>query len=310
MKRVLGERILVQRDPMPEESHVLMPHDVKKKPVSGTVLAVGKDVKEVLINDRVWFNEYAGYFFEETRDLVESDLIVMREDEILVAESPEVETTTEQVKMLKNPRIALDLDGVVVNFHQRVIDIYNDRFGAQLTTSDIDGDLESLGTELAKNLISIFNEDGFLLNLEPLDGAIQTVSQFPDLGYHVTVCTAPARNLDGIINPNSAAEKFHWIRKWLPFWSNDVIITKHKELVATDILIDDWAHNIINWCEANPEGIGYIIDQPWNQKLRNYPHNAVRGSLANVASFINKHWCTERGKFVYRLDELQTDCWK
>ena len=206
---------------------------------------------------------------------------------------------------MKQPKIALDLDGVVVNFHQTLIDLYNERFNASITTDEIDGDLESLGTELARNLISIFNEDGYILNLEPLPDAIHIVSQFPDLGYKVTICTAPARNLDGIINPTSAAEKFSWIRKWLPFWANDVIITKHKELVATDILIDDWAYNIANWCKENPEGIGYLVDQPWNQKQRPYPANAVRGKLSEVSTFIDKYWCQERGKFIYRLDELK-----
>lgn len=84
--KVLGERILVQRDPPAEEGHLLMPHNVQKKPKSGTILEVGKKVEEVEVGNRVWFSEYAGYFLEENEDLEESDLIVMREDEILAVE--------------------------------------------------------------------------------------------------------------------------------------------------------------------------------------------------------------------------------
>tara|TARA_B100001109_G_C18823737_1_gene455860 strand:- start:653 stop:1303 length:651 start_codon:yes stop_codon:yes gene_type:complete len=212
--------------------------------------------------------------------------------------------------MIKYPSIALDLDGVVVNFHQKLIDIYNERYppkdGAPaLTTKAIDCDLESLGTETSRRLIEIFNEDGYILNLEPLPDSIHIVSQFQDLNYEVTICTAPARDLNGLINPISAKEKFEWISKFLPFWANDVIVTKHKHLVATDILIDDYAFNIINWCQRNPNGIGYLIDQPWNQKFRHYPSNSVRGSLSGVSSFIEKYWCQERGVFAYRLEELQ-----
>lgn len=212
------------------------------------------------------------------------------------------------------PKIALDLDGVVVNFHQKLVDVYNERFPPEkgekkLTTKAIDCDLESLGTDVSRRLIQIFNEDGYILNLEPLPDSIHIVSQFQDLNYDVTICTAPARDLNGIINPTSAAEKFHWIREHLPFWANKVIVTKHKEIVGTDMLIDDYAFNIINWCKENPNGIGYLIDQPWNKKFRHYPSNAVRGTLAGVSTFIDKFWCRERGQFAYRLEELQ-EGWK
>ena len=95
--------------------------------------------------------------------------------------------------MIKYPSIALDLDGVVVNFHQKLIDIYNERYppkdGAPaLTTKAIDCDLESLGTETSRRLIEIFNEDGYILNLEPLPDSIHIVSQFQDLNYEVTIC--------------------------------------------------------------------------------------------------------------------------
>lgn len=205
---------------------------------------------------------------------------------------------------IKYPKIALDLDGVVTNFHQKLIDIYNERFQQQLTVHDIDGDLESLGPELARELIKIFNEDGYIEGLEPLPNSVQIVSQFPDLGYKVTICTAPARDLTGLINPISAQEKFSWVAKWLPFWANDVIVTKHKELVSTDLLIDDWPPNIVNWCEKQ-SGIGILIDQPWNKNFKHFPINSVRASLQDVVPFIEKFWCQQRGEFIYRMEELE-----
>lgn len=88
--RVLGEKVLVQRDPEEAQGHVLMPVNVKKKPKSGVVLCVGPEVTyDVKEGDRISFNEFAGYFLDESTDLEESDLIVMRQDEILVVEVPE-----------------------------------------------------------------------------------------------------------------------------------------------------------------------------------------------------------------------------
>ena len=88
--RVLGERVLIQRDPEEEQGYVLMPVNVKKKPKSGVVLSIGSKVtEEIAVGDRVAFNEFAGYFLETSTDLEESDLIVMRQDEILAVEATE-----------------------------------------------------------------------------------------------------------------------------------------------------------------------------------------------------------------------------
>jgi chaperonin GroES len=99
--KVLGDRILVQRDPLLEqvEGLLLMPENIEKKPSSGTVITCGSKVEDVQEGDKVFFNEYAGYFLDTDQTLEESDLIVMREDEILAieqeAESAEVAEVAE-----------------------------------------------------------------------------------------------------------------------------------------------------------------------------------------------------------------------
>ena len=95
--KVIGEKLLVQRDAEKEDGHVLMPNALKKAPKSGVVLTVGTSVSEIKPGDHVFFNEYAGYFLEETSDLTESDLIVMDESEVL-AYRPAPSESDEQVQ--------------------------------------------------------------------------------------------------------------------------------------------------------------------------------------------------------------------
>jgi len=211
-----------------------------------------------------------------------------------------------EIKII-NPKIGLDLDGVIANFHQKLLEVYNQKYGANLTVQDIDCELEKLGPDIYHKVIEIFNEPNWFLNLEPLPDAIALVTKFLDLEYLVTIVTAPARDLHGWINPASAAEKYVWLQKNLPFWSTNAIITKHKEVVAVDILIDDTGHNIVNWCREHPSGVGYLVDQSWNRSFKGLPKNAVRGPLSKVADFIEKYWCKERGNFIFRYDELSND---
>lgn len=91
--KVIFDRILVKRDAEEEDSTILVPEDVKKMPKTGTVVGIGPEVKYVKEDDRVTFNEYAGYFVHTTQDLAEPDLISMREDEVLtIIESEDEES--------------------------------------------------------------------------------------------------------------------------------------------------------------------------------------------------------------------------
>lgn len=91
--RVIYDRVLVKQDAKKETSHLMIPDKVKKPPRTGVILSVGDEVKYVVVGDNIVFSQYAGQFLEPTQDLTESDLIVMREDEILAIEDVEVETS-------------------------------------------------------------------------------------------------------------------------------------------------------------------------------------------------------------------------
>ncbi|MDD6055794.1 MAG: co-chaperone GroES [Helicobacter sp.] len=58
----LGERVLVER--LEEEtktaSGIIIPDNAKEKPLEGVVKAIGNDVKDVKINDKVVFGKYSG----------------------------------------------------------------------------------------------------------------------------------------------------------------------------------------------------------------------------------------------------------
>lgn len=88
--KVTGDRILVQRHSVQEEEGgLLLPEKVKKRPHSGKVLTIGQEVTSIAVGDVVYFSEYAGHFLDIKNDFEESDLLVMREDEVLAIEVPD-----------------------------------------------------------------------------------------------------------------------------------------------------------------------------------------------------------------------------
>lgn len=87
--RVLGERVLVRKQPNEAKGGLLVPEEAKKSGVlclRGNVEAVGSEVKYTKVGDVVFFSSYAGQFLQLEESFDEPDLIVMREDEILVVQ--------------------------------------------------------------------------------------------------------------------------------------------------------------------------------------------------------------------------------
>lgn len=85
---VFGDRILVKlaQQTQNTEGGLLLPNEVKRPPRHGHILEVGDKVLYLKKSDKIYFNEYSGQALHLTDDLVEPDLIVMREDEVLARE--------------------------------------------------------------------------------------------------------------------------------------------------------------------------------------------------------------------------------
>jgi len=87
--RVLGEMILVKKELKRTETGLLIPEEAKKSGqlcLKGRVLNIGPSVTRVKVGEVVIFNGYAGSFLQIEDSFEEPDLIVMREDEVLVVD--------------------------------------------------------------------------------------------------------------------------------------------------------------------------------------------------------------------------------
>lgn len=58
----LGERVLVERleENTKTASGIIIPDNAKEKPLEGIVKAIGSEVKDVSVNDKIVFGKYSG----------------------------------------------------------------------------------------------------------------------------------------------------------------------------------------------------------------------------------------------------------
>jgi 5'(3')-deoxyribonucleotidase len=72
-------------------------------------------------------------------------------------------------------------------------------------------------------------------------------------------------------SPTWLAERRAWLRDYVH--ANDVIgcPSKRKRHVSGDVLIEDRADTLEDWCTDHPRGRGVLIDRPWNRGATLHP---------------------------------------
>jgi 5'(3')-deoxyribonucleotidase len=160
--------------------------------------------------------------------------------------------------------IAVDMDEVLVDTYNRWLEIYNNIWDDDLTKDKITSWAahDFVKPECGEKMYDILNIPGFFSDLDPLPGAIEGVKELMARGHEIVICTA---------TPKASSMGYHekrlWIEKHIPgFDTKNFISTHRKDLVSTDILIDDGIHNIRDF-----QGIAICIERPWNVM---YKHEA------------------------------------
>lgn len=165
--------------------------------------------------------------------------------------------------MSRNVTVLIDLDDTMTHLTRAWCRWLNQEHGISVSENDISGwNISEYFPGLTpKQVFEPVHQDSFWQTVEPMFGAAEYIEKLINEGFDVYVCTAS--HFDTI------KSKFeNVLGRYFPFVSWDqIIVTKNKQLVNGDILIDDGIHNL--------EGGTY------RKILMSAPHNKYYDAEAN-----------------------------
>lgn len=163
--------------------------------------------------------------------------------------------------------VLTDMDGVLGDLITPWIARINKVHGTSVKPSDIrEWDLRKAFPDLSGNQIyAPLNEASLWDEVKPIPGADNALKMLIMDGHKVFVVTSATRTTIEI-------KLTHFLFKHFPFLSEDnLVVTRHKELVDGDVLIDDGVHNF-----GRVRGLNILFDAPHNRSVSASSINAVR----------------------------------
>ncbi len=171
-------------------------------------------------------------------------------------------------------RILLDMDGVVVDFVEPLLKMYNDMTNENVPLSSIKNYNIGKFVKDPMTLRRLKESVGFIRNLPPKGDSLDGVKDLLKAGHEVVFVS------NGTNCPTSGHEKRDWLfyyfhREWK---YPPLVLTYHKYLVSGDCLVDDNPKNLENlspntkpllWhCSYNSEEDGkYTRIYDWSHLL-------------------------------------------
>lgn len=174
--------------------------------------------------------------------------------------------------------VGIDLDGVLGDQITGVLPRIKRRLGIDLAYDDITAFRLPLGsTDLAEEIQEAQRDASYLRDMPPHDGAARAVA---DLRRNYRVVLITARPLA------SRAATESWLQA--NGFAFDGIVNAEetkKSVYGTDALIDDYTGNIKDFLE-HTEGLGLLLDQPWNRHDRSLLDRWVAEGRAAIVNHL------------------------
>ena len=163
--------------------------------------------------------------------------------------------------------ILVDMDDVLEQLVEAIVKYNNTHYGTDVSAYDVtEWNLAKAFPSLSREMVySPEYDESFWATVEPMPGAETVLRRLINEGHEVYVVTASTyqtikQKMDDLLF------------RWFPFLDWDhVIVTKNKQMINGDVLIDDGPHNLNGGTYRK-----ILFDRPHNRSFDEKSAGAVR----------------------------------
>lgn len=154
--------------------------------------------------------------------------------------------------------VMVDCDCVLNNLIQRTCQMFNERYNKNIseetfTQYDI---YKCLAFDDAEKFSALWNERELWDSLSPTYHSQWGVKKLIDNGFNVYIATST--------HYNNFPWKVEWLQHYFPFVKeSNIICIGDKSVLNADIMIDDYANNLIGNIRCNR----ILFEKPWNKSV-------------------------------------------
>lgn len=155
--------------------------------------------------------------------------------------------------------LLVDLDGIVADFFGLLFERYEEQTGEKVHINQIkEWDMGKYVSH-PDVLKDVFHTPGFFAALKPIPGALEALADLKSDGNHIVIATTPCTS-------HSVMEKWDWCHKHLSgiVPTGDIFIGANKWRIRADYMIDDGAHNAVDFQKYHPHAQVLTIHYPYN----------------------------------------------
>jgi 5'(3')-deoxyribonucleotidase len=153
-------------------------------------------------------------------------------------------------------RIAVDIDGVLADQVGAFLKIIEKEYGCNYHKSDVNrAHWTFCGKDIWMEISRLLNDPEYVLAVPVIDGSQEAIQQLPGQDVHV----ATARR------PETEKATKQWLRTHFPCLTEyHHARTGSKHVIPSDVLIDDFDLNIVEFVKSDPNRRGILFQQPWS----------------------------------------------
>jgi 5'(3')-deoxyribonucleotidase len=156
-------------------------------------------------------------------------------------------------------KIAIDIDGVLADQVGAVLNVIEREYGLRYSKSDVNRAHWNFdGKDIWSEIGRLLDDNEYVLSVLPIDGSKDAIEQLAGQDMHdVFVVTAR--------RPNAEIATREWLKAHFPSLTKYYYArTGTKHTIPSDVLVDDFDLNIVEFVKSDPNRRGILFVHPWS----------------------------------------------